>query len=406
MRAIEHLILRGWLRLGAPRLVNHPDAPLDALLPDALARLAPAYGSEDVLADALSSALRRAATTALAESDAYTEPMALFQAQETLLAASASFDALLRSPDSVDLHRALSMALNSVEAITGMGDPLVPATLRVFGREVREVLPRDGALAFDPIIALLTDWLPKLSDAARQAAERDLGSAHSMLGHRDQARRIFEEAGDQARVLLEEADEALEASQWELGGILAGLCAEAAEMTHDHALAAAAQRRRSSAAELQGDYRSAEHYMRGSHKAARRARDVRAAAVALEELSRLAADQNQLDAAVALLGQVWRLQRAEKNAAGQGRALRLAGRLLAEGGRPGPGLVMLLEALELAEVHDPHVAHGLKQYIVGFQYTLNNQEFAKIEPLFELPREPQIWQAFAAARCRAPDILG
>ena len=140
MRAIEHLILRGWLRLGAPRLVSHPEAPLDDLLPDALARLAPAYGSEEVLADALSGALRRAATVALAESDAYAEPMALFQAQETLLAASAPFDALLRSADSVDLHRALSMALNSVEVITGMGDPLVPATcvgiIRVCAKEI------------------------------------------------------------------------------------------------------------------------------------------------------------------------------------------------------------------------------------------------------------------------------
>ena len=365
----------------------------------------PAYGGESVLADALSGALRRSASVALAEAEVYAEPMALFHAQEALMASAEPFSALLKSPEPVDLRRALSMALNSVEAITGMGEPLVDGTLRIFSREVREVLPRDGPLAYEPVIALLTDWLPRLSAGARAAAERDLGSAHSMLGHRDQARQLFEEAGDQARVLLEESDEALEAGQWELGGILAGLCAEAAELTHDHALAAAAQRRRSSAAEQRGDYRSAEHYMRQSRTAARSARDTRAEAVALEELSRLAADQSRLDAAVALLGLVWRLQRAEKNPAGQGRALRLAGRLLAEGGSPGPGLVMLLEALELAEVHDPHVAHGLKQYIVGFQYTLNDREFASIEPLFEQPREPQIWRAFAAARCRAPEIL-
>lgn len=406
MRAIEQLILRGWLRLGAPRLCSHPEAPLGELTPDALARLTPAYGGEGVLADALGGALRRAATIALAEANVYPDPMALFHAQEALLAASEPFDAMLASSEPVDLRRALSMALSSVEAITGMGDPLVDGTLRVFSREVREVLPRDGPLALEPIIALLSDWIPRLPPAARAAAERDQGSAYSMLGHRDQARRLFEEAGDQARVLLEEADGALEDRQWELGGILAGLCAEAAELSHDHALAAAAWRRRSSAAEHQGDYRSAEVYLRSSHQSARRARDTRAEAVALEELSRLAADQHRLDDAVALLGLVWRLQRAEKNAAGQGRALRLAGRLLAEGGSPGPGLVMLLEALELAEVHDPHVAHGLKQYIVGFQYTLNDQEFSRIEPLFELPREPQIWQAFAAARCRAPDILG
>ncbi|MFT5684683.1 MAG: tetratricopeptide (TPR) repeat protein [Myxococcota bacterium] len=406
MRAIEHLILRGWLRLGAPRLVSHPDAPLDELLPDALSRLAPAYGGEAVLSDALSGALRRAAAVALAETNAYSDPMALFHAQEALLAASEPFNALVAGTEPVNLKRALSMTLNSVEAITGMGDPLVDDTLRVFGREVREVLPRDGPLAYEPVIALLIDWIPRLPPAIRSAAERDQGSAHSMLGHRDQARQLFEEAGDQARVLLEEADGALEERQWELGGILAGLCAEAAEMTHDHALAAAAWRRRSSAAEQQGDYRSAEVYLRSSYQAAKRARDIRAETVALEELSRLAADQQRLDDAVALLGLVWRLQRAEKNAAGQGRALRLAGRLLAESGSPGPGLVMLLEALELAEVYDPHSAHGLKQYIVGFQYTLNDQEFASIEPLFELPREPQIWQTFAAARCRAPDVVG
>ena len=406
MRTIEHLLLRGWLRLGAPRLVSHPDAPLDELLPDALARLAPAYGGENVLAEALSGALRRSATAALAEADVYTDPMALFHAQEAILSENALFDALLASTDVVDFRRALSMTLNSIEAITGMGEPLVPATLRVFGREVREVLPRDGPVAFEPIIALLTDWIPRLSPDARTSAERDLGSAHSMLGHRDKARELFEEAGDQARVLLEESDTALEARQWELGSILAGLCVEAAELTHDHALAAATQRRRSSAAERQGDYRSAEHYLRLSRQAALRARDIRAETVALEELSRLAADQSHLDAAIALRGLVWRQQRAQKNASGQGRALRLAGRLLAEGGSPGPGLIMLLEALDLAEVHDPHSAHGLKQYIVGFQYTLNDREFTRIEPLFELPREPQIWQAFAAARCRVPDILG
>jgi hypothetical protein len=227
MRAIEQLILRGWLRLGAPRLCSHPEAPLGELTPDALARLTPAYGGEGVLADALGGALRRAATIALAEANVYPDPMALFHAQEALLAASEPFDAMLASSEPVDLRRALSMALNSVEAITGMGDPLVDGTLRVFSREVREVLPRDGPLALEPIIALLSDWIPRLPPAARAAAERDQGSAYSMLGHRDQARRLFEEAGDQARVLLEEADGALEDRQWELGGILAGLCARA-----------------------------------------------------------------------------------------------------------------------------------------------------------------------------------
>jgi hypothetical protein len=141
--------------------------------------------------------------------------------------------------------------------------------------------------------------------------------------------------------------------------------------------------------------------MRRSLLVARDARDWRAAAAAQEELSRLAVDQGDRDSAVSWLGQVWRLQRRHNDAAGEERALRLAGRLLTEGGSAGTGLVMLLAALELAEARDPHTAHGIRQYIVGFQYTLSDAEFRRLEPLFEQPREPIISAAFKAASQRA-----
>jgi tetratricopeptide (TPR) repeat protein len=399
MRTLEALVLRCWLRPLTPRLIHHPDAPLAALAADAVSRLSPRYGGEAVLSAAMAAAVRRAAARSLPDLRLYTDPKDLLAATEALRDQEGPFLALMDAPP--PLERALQMALDSVEVITGLGGPLVPHTLRWLPLESREVLPLIGPEGLEAVRELLEAWLPRLTPGAREAAERDLGSALSLLGRREDARARFEAVGDTARVLLEECDAALEAGQWPLASALATLCVRAAEETEQPVLAAAALRRQSSAAERQGDYPSASHHMRGSLSVARRSADHRAAAAALEELSRLAADQGHRDEAVSLLGEVWMLQRREDLAAGEERALRLAGRLLAESGEVGPGLVMLLAALDLAEARDPHTAHGIKQYIVGFQYTLTDAEFSKVEPFFSEEREPIIIAAFAAAAARA-----
>lgn len=402
MRTLDALVLRCWLQPLAPRLLHHPAAPRAALAADATQRLAPRYGGESVLAAAMAAAVRRAAARGLPELGLYADPRDLLAAAEALKDAEAPFLDAMASDE--PLERALRMAIDSVEAITGLGPLLVPPALRWLPLESREVLPLIGAEGLEAAAEVLRAWLPRLPDGARQDAERDLGSALSLLGRREDARAHFEAVGDTARVLLEECDAALEAQRWPLASALAALCVQAAEETEQPALASAALRRQSSAAEQQGDHGSARHHMRRSLSVARKARDHRAEVAALEELSRLSADQGLRDEAVALLGQIWQLQRHHSEAAGEERALRLAGRLLAEGGEPGAGLVMLLAALELAEVRDPHTAHGIKQYIVGFQYTLSDAEFARIEPVLDAPREPTIARAFAEAGERARQV--
>lgn len=399
MNTLEALVLRSWLGPLAPRLTHHASAPLPQLAVAAVTVLAPRYGGRAVLVGSMAAAVRRSAARGLPDLGLYANPEDLLAAVEALRTVEAPFLLAMEAP--LPLERALQMAIDSVGRITGLGALLVPHTLRWLPLESREVLPLIGPEGLRLAAALLEDWLPRLSSAARAEASRDLGSLMSLLGHREDARTHFEAAGDTARVLLEECDEALEAQAWPLAAALATLCARAAEEMAQPALAAAAMRRQSSAAERQGDYDSASHHMRRSLGVASDAKDWRAVAAAQEELSRLAADQGDRDSAVSWLGQVWRLQQRQKNAAGEERALRLAGRLLAEGGSAGPGLVMLLAALDLAEVRDPHTAHGIRQYIVGFQYTLSDAEFQRLEPMFDQPREPVITAAFQEASRRA-----
>jgi hypothetical protein len=113
-----------------------------------------------------------------------------------------------------------------------------------------------------------------------------------------------------------------------------------------------------------------------------------------------------VDDAVTLLGAVRKLSRERRDAAREGRALRLAGRLMCENGHPVEGMVMLFQARALAEAADPHVEHPLEHYMAGFQATLDERELSAIEGALGQDWEHQINVAFAAARCRAPDALG
>lgn len=400
---LDGLVLRCWLRPLAPHLVHHPDTPIASMAADTVETLIPRYGDQEVLSTAMAAAVRRAAARGLPELRLYTDPRDLLAAVEAVQQADAVFVRAMTEPG--PMERALAMAIDSVEVVTGLGSLLVPHTLRWLSLEAREVLPMVGVDGLEIAAELLEKWMPTLPETVQSAASRDLGSLLSLLGRRDDAREQFASVGDTARVLLEECDEALEDGAWPLASALASLCARAATETEQPILAAAARRRQSSSAERQGDHVSAVHHMRASLGISRSAQDPRAEAAALEELSRLAADQGNRDEAVAWLGQVWSLQRREGVSAGEERALRLAGRLLTEGGEPGPGLVMLLAALDLAEERDPHTAHGIRQYIVGFQYTLTDAEFTQLEPMFAAAREPIISAAFHTAAERARGIV-
>ena len=208
MQTLDALVLRCWLRPLAPRLAHHPDAPLAALAADAVQRLAPRYGSAAVLSDAMAAAVRRAAARGLPELGLYRDPVDLLAASEALRAAEAPFQQAMGAPP--PLERALQMATDSVKPLSGIGALLVPHALRWLPLEAREVLPLRGPEGLSAVAALLEDWLPRLSEPARAAASRDLGSALSLLGRRADAQAHFEAAGDTARALLEECDAAQE----------------------------------------------------------------------------------------------------------------------------------------------------------------------------------------------------
>ncbi|MFN7143775.1 MAG: hypothetical protein ACK4YP_08380, partial [Myxococcota bacterium] len=129
----------------------------------------------------------------------------------------------------------------------------------------------------------------------------------------------------------------------------------------------------------------------------------------LEELSRAFAEDGRLGPAVAALGEVARLARGAVDAAGEARALQLAGRLLCEApagqDAPGPGLVMLLFAADIAASVDPVVADLVRRYITGFQYTIGERKFAGIEPLLDEDRETVVERTFDEYRHRHREEL-
>ena len=408
MTGLEALVIRGWLRLVAPLLTADARAPIDTLATDAVAILSPNYGGQKPLAGALSNALRRATGTGILNAAAaLPEGFNAAAAAGACVKAEDTFKRIVG--DSVpggDFPGRLSAMLDGLAPLRGHGAAIAPEVLEAFDYQVMEVLPREGPYGLKPAVTLLERFIADGPDAAlAKLAHRDLGSALSLLGHPSRAREHFLKSGDAIRARLEAAEEALVASDF--AGALARTD-EALAMAReagDGRYAGASLRRKAMIVGASGDVAAAEALLVDAAQTFQAASDGRGEAEALEALAHSAADRNLVDRSVTLLGAVRRLQRERRFAAGEGRALRLAGRLLCENGRPVEGMVMLFQARAIAEASDPHVEHPLEHYISGFQETLNAQEFSRVEKALEGNWELQINVAFAAARCRAPDAL-
>ncbi len=402
MTGLEALVLRGWLRAVAPRLTDHPRAPLGELAAEAVAALAPNYGGRDRLASALANTLRRSASTGALNLAGDAEANARLAG--ACMEAEGHFQRLVAGKVT-DLEGALAALLARLPGADARAQELAAEALEAFEAQVLEVLPREGPYGLKPAVALLAARAASLPPELARLAHRDRGTALSLLGRHSEARRAFLDSGDTLRAMLEASDEALAA------GDRAGAQARieetlaTARTAGDGRTEGAALRKLAMLVGGQGDVPAAEGLLREAALAFRAAGDGRGEAESVEALSHSAADRGQIDRAVTLLGAVRRLHRERAFAPGEGRALRLAGRLLCENGRPVEGMVMLFQARTIAEAADPHIEHPLEHYITGFEETLSAEEFSRVEQALAQDWERQINVAFAAARCRAPDAL-
>ena len=409
MTGLEALVARGWLRAIAPLLIADPRAPRDALAADAVEILSPNYAGRAQLAGALANALRRAASTGVFNAAAQLpENVNAATAAGACVKAEAAFRGLVDGPlgEGVDLTQRVAELLNTLPALRGQGAAVASEVMEAFDHQVMEVLPREGPYGLKPAVSLLEAFIAQDHPAdLTKLAHRDLGSALSLLGQPTRAREHFLKSGDAIRARLEAAEEAMGVNDTEAALARTDEALSMARAAGDGRYAGAALRRKAMLIGASGDVATAEALLFDAARTFQAASDGRGEAEALEALSHSAADQNLVDRAVTLLGAVRKLQRDRVFAAGEGRALRLAGRLLCENGRPVEGMVMLFQARVIAGASDPHVEHPLEHYISGFQETLNAEEFSRVEKALEGDWEMQINVAFAAARCRAPDTL-
>ncbi len=363
-------------------------APRGGALPGVSERarraVAALYPSSDAFDEALAGALRRAATTAVIQFPETVDPV---DGQRAVLNARAEFLALLR--EDAPLLLALARLLDRL--LGGAGPRVAGATLDAFRVQAADLFPRDpdaarlvlraleGADPGDVHAALAVEaeraaLLVAAGEATAAAQLRGVSDGRSLLGEADARAERGEDAA--ARTLLDRATEAFQRA-----GDLAGLSAV----------------KRRYAGLVDADTRV--DVLRDAVKLSRDAGDARGEAEGLEDLSRAWADVGRTGPAVAALGRVAQRMRADVNAAGEARALQLAGRLLCEApdgiAEPGPGLVVLLFAADIGGSVDPVIADLVKSYVAGFSYTLTDAQFAAIEPLLDADRDALVSDTFA-----------
>lgn len=207
------------------------------------------------------------------------------------------------------------------------------------------------------------------------------------------------------RSLLESADTAAEAGREDEARSLLRAARFLMQREGDLAGLAAVMRREARTLDEAGRVAA----LREAVRIAARADDVVGQVEGLEDLSRDHADAGRVGPAMALLGEIVRLQRARRDRAGEVRAVLLGGRLLCEAWGdakdPGAGLVLLLWAEEAARRIDDSLARMTKTYIEGYSYTLSPAEFAAIEPMFDLDRLAVIDATFARFQHEHPETL-
>lgn len=387
MAVRDDLALIGWLAALAPE-----SAQLAGAGPRATAALAAGYREAAELDLGLANCLRRCVATAAVH---HLPPSEAGPVQRKVMADKARFLAAL------DLEEPALVAIAGlVEAFPGLagrGFEVAPSVLEAFRVQARELTPREDEGGARAAIGVLEAILPGVGAAARLVVERELAWLHTRAGELGRAAEL--RGAEDGFSFLDAADHAAGRGDMDVATAQLSRAQRHFERTGSLPGMAAVRRRRAALLEPEERpplLREAVRLSRGA------ADDLRGVVEGLEELSRAYSESGQLGPAVACLGEIAALQRLAADAAGEARALQLAGRLLceapSEAQEPGPGLVMLLWAADIGGTVDAVLADLTHRYVQGFQYTLTDAEWAKIEPLFEEDRDTVVNRTFARFR--------
>ncbi len=394
MAVREDLVAVAFLSMYAPR-----GAALTGVSARALAAVRDLYPTAEAFDEALAGALRRASTTAVLQFPERVDPV---NGQRAVLAARVEFQALLDSE--APLLVALAALLDRL--LGAAGARVAGAALDAFRVQAADLFPREAAAARLVLTAL--DGVAAPDAHAALAVEEERAGLHVLAG--DTASAAGLRGAADARTLLAEADARMDRGDAPGARALLERAGELFQRAADLAGLAAVKRRAAgvvgpgldAAGQGSATLDARVELLRDAVRLSRHVGDVRGEAEGLEDLSRIWADTGRNGPAVAALGCVAERMRAEADAAGEARALQLAGRLLCEApdgvAEPGPGLVMLLFAADIGGSVDPVVADLVKSYVAGFSYTLTEAQFSAIEPLFDADRDALVSETFLRYR--------
>lgn len=383
----DDLILVGWLSGLAPDSALLPGAG-----PLATAEVVSAYPDAAGLDEGLANCLRRCVATAVLQ---VIPPERAAEPQRAVMTRKDAFRDLLA--DERPLLAALSAEIGKVPALQPVAGSMAASVLDLFRLQARELFPREEDGGAARAVRVLEQLRERVDAHGRLAVEAELASLHQRAG--DVARASEIRGNEDGFTWLDRADQA--AGNGDMEPARAHL-ARARQLFERAGLVAglAAVRRREAALMEPSDRVGV---LVDAVRLSRRAPgDTRGEVEGLEDLSRAWSESGRLGPAVAALGEIARLQRQAADPVGEARALQLAGRLLCEAPGAeqdaGAGLVMLLWAADIGGSVDPVLADLTHRYVQGFQYTLSDAEWARIEPLFDQNREAVVDATFARYR--------
>lgn len=387
MHVRDDLSLVGWLAALAPESAQLPGAG-----PLATSALLSMYRDPADLDAGLSNCLRRSVATALLH---HVQPSLVPALHRRVMGQKALFLALLEREEPAIV--AIAATIDQIDGLAGKGAEIAPSVLDAFRVQARELFPREehgGALA---AVGVLEALLAQTADRQRLGIETELASLHGRAGEYGRAAAL--RGAEDGISAMDAADHA--AGAGDMDAAVSHLSRAQRYFERNGSLAGMAAVRRRRAALLPPEERveSLKEAIRLSRDAPD---DLRGAVEGLEELSRAWSESGRVGPAVAALGEIQRIQRMAADAVGEARALQLAGRLLCEASsaeqEPGAGLVMLLLGADIGGTVDPVLSDLTLRYVQGFQYTLSDAEWAKIEPMFDGDRAATVDETFARYR--------
>jgi hypothetical protein len=394
MNVRDDLALVGWFAGLAPDAAQLPGAG-----PLATRALQALYRDPADLDVGLSNCLRRCvATVAVQAVDRREAPVV----QRRVMARKDAFAALLTREE--PLIVAIAAGIDAVEGLSGRGFQLAPVVLDTFRVQARELYPREEYGGARAAIEVLEALLVGSDAATKHVLQRELASLHGRAGEYEKAAEL--RGVEDGFTALDSADHAAGRDDMEAASVHLSRAQKMFERSGSLAGMAAVRRRRAALVDPEERVPVLKEAIRMSKDAGD---DLRGIVEGLEELSRAWSESGKVGPAVAALGEIARIQRSVGDAAGEARALQLAGRLLCESSgaeqEPGPGLVMLLWAADIGGTVDPVLADLTHRYVQGFQYTLSDREWASIEPLFDKNRAAIVDATFARYLSRHAEDL-